>query len=69
MNEKRGPKSPGVIELPMKPRNTRKLSSVEVESQERERKLLPARAASRYAEPVNCKRGRFGLPWWLWPAR
>lgn len=58
-----------IIELPMKPRNTAKLSPLPVEPEQREVKLLPVRAVSRYAVPVNRKRGRFGLPWWLWPAR
>ncbi len=26
-------------------------------------------SVSRYAVPVNRKRGRFGLPWWIWRAK
>src|SRR5579859_5105708 len=68
---------PGVIELPVKARNTAKLSpppgsglleQARAELKRQEAEQLPARAASRYAAPVNRKRGRFGLPWWLWPA-
>jgi len=59
----------GIIELPVKPRNTAKLPPPPAEPEQREVKQLPARAASKYAASINRKRGRFGLPWWLWPAK